>query len=104
MEIEAAFADSDDFLRRGEVAQLRDSFGGAVLGVMRMHADGGKYVFVTLGDRDRQPVAFDRADCADRDDLRDAGVRCAPDHVFDVVAELRIRQMAMRINDHCHSN
>ena len=98
MEIESAFADRDDFFRRGEVAQLRDSFGGAVLGVMRMHADGGEDILMTLGDLDRQPVAFDRADCADRDDLRDAGVGCARDHVFDVVAELRVRQMTVRID------
>ena len=98
MEIESAFAERDDFFRPGEITQLRNSFGRAVLGVMRMHADGGKYVFVTLCDRDRQPVAFDRADCADRDDLRDARVRCAGDHGFDVVEKLRVRQMTVRID------
>ena len=65
---------------------------------MRMHADDGEDIMVTLGDLDRQLVAFDRADCADRDDLCDARVGCARDHGFDVVAELRVRQMTMRID------
>ncbi len=98
MEIESALAYRDDFLRCGEVAQLCDSIGRAVFGVVRMHADDGEDILMTLGDLDGQSIVLDRTDRADRDDLRDAGGGCARDHVFDVVAELHVREMAMRID------
>ena len=102
MEIESALADRDNFFRRGEVAQLRDSFGRAIPGVVGMHADGGEHIWVTLGDCDGQSIVFDRSDRADRDDLRHAGAGRARDHGFDVAAELCVGEMAMRIDNRCH--
>jgi hypothetical protein len=63
-----------------------------------MHADRGKYILMTLGDFDRQSIVLERSDCTDRDHLCDAGIGCPRDHGFDVVAELRVREMAMRID------
>ncbi len=100
MEIQSAFADRYDFPRPSQIAQLRNSIGSAIFGVVGMHADGSKDIFVLLGNLDRHPIVFDRSDRADRDDLCDAGVGCARDHGFDVVAELRVCEMAMRVDQY----
>ncbi len=65
VEIEAALAYRDDFFRRGELAQLCDSFRRAILRIVGMYADGGEDIFVALGDFDSQAIVFDVADRAD---------------------------------------
>src|SRR5258708_17525759 len=71
---------------------------------MRMHADTGEDILMTLGDFDGQSIVLDRSDRTNRDDLYDAGGGCARDHVFDLVAEFRVREMTMRIDDCCHTH
>ena len=102
MEIESAFADRDDFFRRGEAAQLGDSLGRAIASVVGMHPDNGEDILVTLGDCNGQSIVVDGSDGADRDDLSHTGGGRARDHRFDVAAELCVGEMAMRIDNCCH--
>ena len=67
---------------------------------MRMHSHRGEDVFVMLGDFDGSAIVLDGSDRADRDQLPNTGLRSALDHRLDVIAELRVGEMAMRIDDH----
>jgi hypothetical protein len=57
---------------------------------------------VALGDFNRQAIVLDWPDRADRDDLENTRRRRARDHSLDVVAEFRIRQVAVRIDYRRH--
>src|SRR5215469_7091929 len=103
VEVKPALADRDDLLRRRQLAQLCDARGRAVLRVVRMHADCGEHVLVMLGDFDRQSIVLDWADRANRDDLRDAGVSRPRNYALDLVAQLRVSEVAVRVDDRRHS-
>jgi len=67
-----------------------------------MHSDRGEDVVVTLGNLDGTAIVLDRADCADGDELANAGVGGTLDDRLDIVAELCVGEMAMRIDNGCH--
>ncbi len=97
MEIETALADRDDSRRLREIAQLCDTIGVAVLGVMRMHADGGIDVGIALGDRDGFAIAFDRANRANGNHCAQSRFTGAPEDGVQITAQLGVGEMAMRV-------
>src|SRR5579864_4923069 len=102
MEIEAALANRDDLRRARKFTELRDTRGVAVLGVMWMHADGGPHVGMTLRHLHRHAIGFDRANRADRYDCSHTRLARTSEHVVDLAAQSRVRQMAVSVDDSDH--
>src|SRR5579863_3147577 len=98
VEIEAAFANRNDFGRLCEFTQFVDPGRIAVFRVMRMYADGSIDAGIALGDCDSKPVGFDRADSADRDQRSHAGSAGALDDRLSFGAQPGIGEMAMGID------
>src|SRR5260370_9304595 len=96
LEIEAALANRDDLRRARKFTQLCDTGRGAVLSVMRMHADGGPHAGITFRDFDRHAIGLDRADRTDRHDSPDTRLARPTEHVVHLAEQSPVRQLPLR--------